>query len=108
MFVKENPDRKKKKNYGATTRKWHQIKKMISKLYQKYKGEYRDYCCDFLVIFETTNKFSIAFVTMILGKKGVDRVTASRQGNDVRYEFDLKLILKVFRVQIEILAAIFD
>ena len=54
------------------------------------------------------NKSLIAFVTMILGKKGVDRVTASRQGNDVRYEFDLKLILKVFRVQIEILAAIFD
>ena len=55
------------------------------------------------MIFETTNKFSIAFVTMILGKKGVDRVTAPRRGNDVRYEFDLKLILKGFRVQIEIL-----
>ena len=54
------------------------------------------------------NKSLIAFVTMILGKKGVDRVTAPRQGNDFRYEFDLKLILKVFRVQIEILAAIFD
>ena len=81
---------------------------MISKLYQKSTGEYRDYCCDFSVIFETTNKFSIAFVTVILGKKGVDRVTAPRRGNDVRYEFDLKLILKGFRVQIEILAAIFD
>ena len=76
---------------------------MISKLYQKSTGEYRDYCCDFSVIFETTNKFSIAFVTVILGKKGVDRVTAPRRGNDVRYEFDLKLILKGFRVQIEIL-----
>ena len=81
---------------------------MISKLYQKSTGEYRDYCCDFSVIFETTNKFSIAFVTVILGKKGVDRVTAPRRGNDVRYEFDLKLILKRFRVQIEILATIFD
>ena len=58
---------------------------MISKLYQMCKGEYRDYCCDFSVIFETTNKFSIAFVTIILGKKGVDRVTAPRRGNDVRY-----------------------
>ena len=81
---------------------------MISKSYQKYKGEYRDYCCDFSVIFETMNKLLIAFVTMILGKKGVDRVNAPRRGNDVRYEFDLKLILKRFRVQIEILATIFD
>ena len=60
------------------------------------------------MIFETMNKSLIAFVIMILGKKGVDRVTAPRRGNDVRYEFDLKLILKRFRVQIEILAAIID
>ena len=38
-------------------------------------GGNRDYCNYFSVIFETTGKFLIVFVRLILGKKGVDRIT---------------------------------
>ena len=45
------------------------------------------------MIFETS-KFFIAVVRFILGKVWVDRYTGPRQEIDIRYEFDLKLLLK--------------
>ena len=45
--------------------------------------------------FETTNKFPIAFVRIMLGKVGVDGVTWPRWEIDIRYEFDSKITLKV-------------
>ena len=53
-------------------------KKMISISHQGYNGENRDYCSHFSVTFETTGKFLIVFVRLILGKVGVDRFTGPR------------------------------
>ena len=58
--------------------------KMICKLYERYKDENRDHCGRFSVIFETASKFLIFF----------DGVTGPRQEIDIRYECDLKIILK--------------
>ena len=44
--------------------------------------------------FEIAGKFLIAFVRLILGKVGVDVFTGPRRESDVRYEFDLKVVLK--------------
>ena len=44
--------------------------------------------------FETTGKFLIVFVRLILGKVGVDGFTGPRRESDIRYEFDLKVVLK--------------
>ena len=44
--------------------------------------------------FERIGKFLIVFVKLVLGKKWVDRVTGLRRKMCIRYEFDLKLILK--------------
>ena len=68
--------------------------KMIFISHQRYKGGDRDYCCDFLVTFETTSKLLIAFVTLILVKVGVDGFAGPRGEIDIRYEFNLKVILK--------------
>ena len=38
-------------------------------------GDNRDYYSHILVTFETTGKFVIVFVRLILGKKGVDAFT---------------------------------
>ena len=51
----------------------------------------------FFLIFETTSKFPIVFVRLILEKVDIDRVTRSRREIDVRYEFDLKIIFKGLR-----------
>ena len=69
-------------------------KKMICKSYQRYKSENWDYCSHCSVIFETTSKFLIVFARLILGEKGVDGVIEPRREIDIRYEFDLKIILK--------------
>ena len=45
--------------------------------------------------FETAGKFLIAFVILILGEVGVDVFGGSRRESDIRYEFDLKVVLKV-------------
>ena len=42
--------------------------------------------------FETIGKFSIIFVKLILGKKGLTELTGPRQEIDIRYEYDLKVI----------------
>ena len=65
-------------------------KKMISIPYEGYKGRNRDYCSHFLVTFETTGKFLIVFVRLILGKVRVDGYTGLRWESDIRYEFELK------------------
>ena len=42
------------------------------------------------MIFETTRKFDIACVRLILGKVGVDGFTGPRHEAGVRYEFGLR------------------
>ena len=44
--------------------------------------------------FETTDKFLIVFVRLILGKRWVDVFTGPRRESDIRYEFELKPLLK--------------
>ena len=48
----------------------------------------------FLVIFQTTDEFVIVFVTLILGKVGIEKFTGQRRQIDSRYEFGLKTVLK--------------
>ena len=40
------------------------------------------------------SNFVIAFARLIFGKVGVDRFTWPGQETDIRYEFNLKVILK--------------
>ena len=49
-------------------------------------GGDRDYYRHILVTFETTGKFVIVFVRLILGKVGVDVFTGPRREGDVRYK----------------------
>ena len=44
--------------------------------------------------FETTGKFVIVFLRLILGKVGVDVFTGPRRESDIRYECELKVVLK--------------
>ena len=67
---------------------------MICISYQGNKGGNRDYCSHFSVTFETTGEFLIVFVRLTLGKIGVDGFTERGQESDIRYEFELKLLLK--------------
>ena len=67
---------------------------MISISHQGYKGGNIDYCSHFFVTFETTGNFLIVFVRLKLGKVGVDIFTGSRRESDIRYECDLKVLLK--------------
>ena len=69
-------------------------KKVIFMSHQVYKGGNRDYCSHFSVTFETTGKFLIVFVRLILGKVEVDGFTGPRRESDIRYECDLKVVLK--------------
>ena len=57
-------------------------------------GGDRDYYRDSSVTFETTFKFVIVFVRLIVGKLGVDGFTEPRRKSDIRYECDLKVVLK--------------
>ena len=50
-------------------------KKMISISHKGYKDGNRDYCSHFSVTFETTGKFIIVFVRLILRKVGVEVFT---------------------------------
>ena len=69
-------------------------KKIISILYAGYKDGNGDYCSHFLVTFETTDKFLIVFVRLIFGKELVGGFTEPRWESDIRYEFELKVLLK--------------
>ena len=57
----------------------------------------RDYLSHFSLIFETTRKLPIVFLRLVFGKVGVDGVNGTRQEMDVRYESDLKMVLKGLR-----------
>ena len=46
------------------------------------------------MIFETASKFLTVFVGLILGKKEVDGFTGPQRESDIRYEFELKVLLK--------------
>ena len=59
-------------------------KKMISISHQGYKGINRDYCSHFSVTFETTCKFVIVSVRLVLRKVVVDRFTGPRRESDIR------------------------
>ena len=69
-------------------------KKTVFIPYDSCNGGNRDYCSHFLVKFETTGKSLIVFVRLILVKVGVDEFTGLRWESDIRYEFDLKKVLK--------------
>ena len=69
-------------------------KKIICNSCQRCKGGNRDYCSHFFVIIEKKSKFVIAFVKLILRKKRFDGFTGPGREIDVRYEFDLIVILK--------------
>ena len=67
---------------------------MICFSHQGYKDGNRDYCSHFSVKFERTGKFLIVFLRLILGKVWVDGFTGSLREGDIRYEFDLEVVLK--------------
>ena len=69
-------------------------KKIIFMSHQRYMDGNRGYCGYYSLTFETTGKFLIDFVKWILGKVSVEGVTRLRRDIDIRYEFDLKVILK--------------
>ena len=54
----------------------------------------KDYCSHFTMTFEKTGRSLIIFVRLILGKVGVDRFIGPRWESDIRYEFNLKVVLK--------------
>ena len=62
--------------------------------HQGYKGGNRDYCSHLSVRFETTGKFLIVFLRLILGKVGFDGFTGPRWESGIRYECDWKVVLK--------------
>ena len=57
----------------------------------------RDYLSHFSLIFETTRKLPIVFLRLVFGKVGVGGVNGPRREMDVRYESDLKMVLKGLR-----------
>ena len=57
-------------------------------------GGNRDYYSHFMVTFQTTGKFLTVLVRLILGKLGVAGFTGPRRESDIRYECDLKVVLK--------------
>ena len=59
-------------------------KKTISFLVEGCMSGNRDYYSHLLVTFETTGRFVIVFVRLILGKVGVDVFTRPRRESDVR------------------------
>ena len=71
-------------------------KKMIFYSHQRCEDGNRDYRRLFSVIFETTSKFPIVFLRLVFGKRGLTELPGTRREMDVRYEYDLKVILKVY------------
>ena len=82
-------------------------KKMILIFHHINKGGNGDYWSYYSVVFETTNKFPIAFLWLVSGKLVVDGVTGPQRESDMGYESDLKIILKNLKCKIEILATVF-
>ena len=69
-------------------------KKMIFISHQRCKSRNRDHQNHFSVTLETAGNFLFLFVRLILGKKGVDRVTGPQWEIYIRYESHLQVILK--------------
>ena len=61
---------------------------MIFISHQRYKSRNRDYCSHFSVTFETTGKFLIVFVRLILGKKGLTELPC----HDGKLAWDMNVI----------------
>ena len=80
--------------FTASSRKATSDRKMIFISPQRNKGGNGDYCSHFSVTLETPGKFIIVFISLILGKIGIDGVTGSRREIGIRGESDLKVILK--------------
>ena len=80
---------------------------MILTFHHINRGGNGDYWSYYSVIFETTSKFPISFLWLVSGKLVVDGVTGSQRQSDMRYESDLKIILKNLKCKIEILATVF-
>ena len=57
-------------------------------------GGNRDYYSYILVTFKTTGEFVIVFVRLVFGKLGVDGFTGPRRESYIRYECNLKIVLK--------------
>ena len=80
---------------------------MILTFHHINRGGNGDYWSYYSVIFETTSKFPISFLWLVSGKLVVDGVTGPQRQSDMRYESDLKIILKNLKCKIEILATVF-
>ena len=59
----------------------------ISIYHQGYKAGNRDYCSNFSMAFETTSKFLIIFVRLILGKMGIDGFIEPRRESDIKHSY---------------------
>ena len=73
--------------------------KIICNSFQWHKGENKDYCVHFSMIFEATIKFFLikklnCFCKTDIGKSGSDGFTGLQRKTDIRYEFNMKVILK--------------
>ena len=73
-------------------------KKIISNSHPGYKNGNRNYCSHFSETFETTGKFLIVFLILMLGKVEVDGFTGPQPERDIRYEFEFEGIVKGFKV----------
>ena len=69
-------------------------KKIIFIYYECHKSGNRDYGSYFSVIFQTTGKFLIVFIRLILEKVGIDRFLGPRRESDIGYKLGFKIVLK--------------
>ena len=81
-------------------------KKIVFFSHQRYKSGNRDYCIHFSVTYETTTKFLIVFVRLLLGKRGLQCYRPMGNWHQIWIWFEDNF--KGFRVQIEIIVAIFE
>lgn len=79
--------------YRTTTRKSRQIRKWFLTHNKSIRVEIEMFQPIF-GDFQTTSKFVINFVRLILGKVRIDRFTRPWQEMDIRYGFGLEVILK--------------
>ena len=69
-------------------------KKTISIPQKGWIGGNRDYYRHILVTFKTTVEFVIVLVRLIFRKLGADGFTGPRRESEIRYECNLKIVLK--------------
>ena len=84
-------------------------KKFIFVSHQRYKGGNRDYCSHYSVTFKARDKFLTVFFFLIyIGKKGGWRIYRATTENWHQIWIWFKISVTEFKVQIEILAFVFD